>query len=371
MRKLYRGLILFTILAFVVFAAITGYADKSDPDVDIIIKKNIEAAGGLDTIKSLKNISFEMATPPPYGYTQSVYHVASPNLLKLESGAIPAVDEVFVYDGTEFKENHYYVTPELAEERKVELKCFTKLISGAFTMMNFKDNLKFKETKKYGPEIHHVLTAKMGDCNVNFHIGADDFLLKRVIFDLSDKEKGLYQKTYDLAGFEEVDGLKLPMMMYTCDIGAGASARGSEISIRNLKINQDLPKNFFRDTKLNYGSVTTEKGHLEGNLILTLWIGSREYRHITTNFKEEDIKKSELKSNDKIKLEVGDKSYDALFLSSASEMNEELRKSGNVVFAKHSRAPVYIILMHGQKFESVENLETLTKIKIDKIEKQK
>ena len=127
-------------------------------DTGVIVRKNIEAVGGIEKIKPIKNITLDI---PDQRYAQffTRYYISVDGNFKMVSYIGDVATRILTIQKGEVKVNSFLPSgKEVKPIDEVSLKCFAKLFSGAFSLWNFKGDLEFKGLKKYGPKKYYYLS---------------------------------------------------------------------------------------------------------------------------------------------------------------------------------------------------------------------
>lgn len=329
-----------------------------------IIAKNIEAVGGKEKIESIKNVTFD-AVNPNYPQVINKYSASSDGRLRIETNINGLVPAIVILNNGEIKTVQFSNTQELSPLEKVNIKCFNNLYTGAFSLMNFKDILTFQGMKKFGPEKYYLLTTTIDNHSVTFYIDTKEFILKRVVFKGSSKEDGKYESAYEFGPAQDADGLKVPSSRFGTNVGTGNTYSGQSM-ISNFKINQPLDDKFFDKQELNFGSVTAIENLIKGNGIFSQAIPGR-YTVVLTNYSAADLEKSKLKSQDRIRIKIGESEFDGHYLSSDQEIATEHTSPGSAILLRQEDGYA-VFLLFGDNFSPInEKFKPLVEITVTKI----
>lgn len=332
---------------------------------DEVIRKNIEATGGIQKIKALGGISYEIALPPPFKDVNKVL-LKDGKLIKVLTGSLPLVEKIVLFDGKEFKTKGFGVKPTLREIDKCELKCFAALAGGGFSLANLKDKLTLKGVKRYGPEKNYVMESQVQGHQLRIFVDAKSFLLRRMEIQNQADKIDQYKMIYEFGEPKEVAGLQIPLSFFKTDVGAGAgNSPEIDATLRNFKTGIKFGKDFTSNMDLNFGNTSVKKYKIGGNLISFVYFEQAKQSAIYTNLTTETLKKSQFKTGNEIVVEMGGKKYPCFFTTNQNEMKPEMLKPGLSVLTMSNRVPYAIILMVGEQFKPLEKqLKQLTHITI-------
>lgn len=360
MKKICKVLIMSCILCMI-SAVFPLFAEEIT--VDQIIKWNVAAAGGVEKLNEIKSASIEIYNRGRLyltAYTQG-------KIMKIVAGEPPIIQSVILANNDDVKRKTFTSDASLTTRDKCVYICMEKLVSGAFTLRNFQENLTYKGIKKLGPETHYIVESEIVGYTVQINIDTESKLIKRMIIEDNSPDASGYKATYDFLPVVESSGLMIPAGWYECDLGAGATARSTQFDLQNFKINPILEKDFFLKMELNMGSVTSEPGSIKGNIIGMQYSSDGGYGYFTLNIQESDLKKASLNENDKVVFKYGDKEVEATIYTSTLNIGSKEAAPGNILFLSLSGSPFYGIVMFGEQFkpffEKFEPLKEITTLK--------
>ncbi|MGZ5469299.1 MAG: hypothetical protein ACXW2H_09220 [Candidatus Aminicenantales bacterium] len=301
------------VVAVITFISAVGLVSaQADLTLKDILKKNLEASGGQEKLGQVKNLSFRT------GGTRQIVSAAGD--LKILTGKDPVVTEIVCVKGGKVDRNSFGSTSEITGPQKAVYRTLAKIYAGAFSLTKFGDLLRVVGLKSFGPEKLYHLTAKAseGPVTTHFYLKADDFSLKRLVFQGTTAEGDKYEVNYDFAPFEEAEGLRVPLSWFVSQVGT----RGNLMEVTELKANQPLAADFFSTMDLNMGAVKVGSGSLEGNVLNVDSFPNGLF--VTTNWTKKDIEQAGFKSGDELTLEGGDpdKGFvtSVVFYASAGEL---------------------------------------------------
>jgi hypothetical protein len=312
-----------------------------------IIQKNLEASGGTERLGQIQNFSFRT------GGTRSF--VSARGELKLVSGEEPVVTEIILVKEDGVRKNSYNTVTEITDPQKTVYQTLARLYAGLFSLSKFEDQLKLEGVKTYGPEkLYYLTTTKAGALKIGFFLGAEDFCLRRLVFQGLTPGGDKYEVNYDFAPFEEVEGLRIPLSWFSSQVGT----RGNLVEVTGIRINQPLAKDFFARLEVNIGTTEAAAGVLKGNVLDS---SSSPYGLIiTTNWVRKDIEKAELRTGDRLALLVNGIESDLIFYASAKEMpnQNELARGARLMTTPPRGGETYVI-----RFLGVDSSEIASKLK--------
>ncbi len=273
-----------------------------------IIRRNIEASGGKAKLAQVKTLSFRT------GGTRNF--VSSSGQFKMTSGKDPVVTEVVLVAGGKVVRNSLGVTAEVTGPQAAIYRTMARLYAGLFSLAEFEDDLQLVGAKSFGPATFYHLTPKApaGPVAVHFYLGADDFLLKRLVFQGLTPEGDKYEVNYDFAPVEEAEGLRLPLSWFASQVGT----RGNLTEMSEVKTNVALDKAFFAKAEVNVGRTAASPGQLTGNVLD--WNASPFGLFVVTNWTRKDVEAAGLRTGDKLVLRLGESDYELAFYGQAGEV---------------------------------------------------
>jgi len=346
-----KRLFIFAIWIPVVLCLFVAY---SQPQISVneILEKNAQAAGGMDKIASIENFSFKDG--------QTTYYLSSAGQMKMTSGKDPVITEVILVDQKTALRNCFNRLSDFGPLLEQTFQTRAKLYSGLFTLMNFKDELEFIGTKRFGPKEFHVLSTKTEDLEVEFYIDSEDFLIKRAVLRGHNPDFGKYEINHDIGPYQEVDGINIPTSWFGSQVGT----RGSTAEISDVKWNLDLSKDFFTNHDVNVGKTDFSEGILKGNIV-DFGIGRGGQIMISTNWTNECIARAGFASGDKLVLTLGESQIEIDFYASQPPRSAYGEGAILMIPARGDENYVVYILNSGYQ-DLVERLEPLMAIQIKK-----
>lgn len=293
-----RFFVVLFVLMFLSTPVVFSFSGQ-DLSANDLIQKNIQAAGGKDRLSKIKNYSFKTGL--------STYFLSNNGEMKITTGKAPVITDVIFADEQNVKNNSFNKVMEFSPLMKATYQGLALFRSGVFTLINFKDKLELKGKNKFGPKNYHVLATQIGDLEIEFYLDSKEFTIRRMVFQgySSDQEK--YEVNHDIGPFQEIDGIKFPTSWFSSQVGK----RGSLYEVNEIKLNENLGKDFFSKIEVNIGDVKVGTGALAGNILNFTF--RRNMLMIGTNWTVGNTKRAGLKSKDKLVLFLKDKEFEIDF----------------------------------------------------------
>jgi len=344
-KKRWAGVwVIIPVLATLLFPSASG----AQLSLKEILEKNLEASGGGQKLGQVQNFSFRT------GGTRSV--VSASGELKLVSGKEPVVTEVILVKGDGVRRNSYNTITEITDPQKPIYQTLAELYAGLFSLSKFEDQLKLEGLKTYGPEkLYHLTMAKPGALKIDFFLGAEDFCLRRLVFQGLTPGGDKYEVNYDFAPFEEIEGLRIPLSWFSSQVGA----RGNLAEVAEVRINQPLAEDFFARLEVNIGTSEAAAGVLKGNVLDS---SSSPYGlTVITNWTKRDIEKAGLQTGDRLTFLIEGIESELTFYASAKEMpnQNELARGARLMTTSPRGGGTYVI-----QFLAVDSTEIASRLKL-------
>lgn len=324
-----------------------------------ILRKNIEASGGKATLAAVRNLSFK---------TGSQRHFASAaGDLKVLTGKDPVVTEAVLASGGRVRRNSFGTTSDVTGPERTVFRTLGKLYAGLFSLAKFQGELVLVGTRSFGPEKFYHLTTKggAGPVAVHFYLRADDFLLKRLVFQGATPEGDRVEVNYDFAPFEEAEGgLRLPSGWFVSQVGS----RGNLVEMSDVKTNLPLGKDFFAGAECNAGQAEASPGRMKGNVLD--WNSSPFGLTIVTNWTKKDADRAGLRTGDKLLLLLDEDEYELTFYGSAKELpppNEQAKGTRLLAPQPWGGEAFAVQVIGGETGAAVAKLKPLAPISVRKI----
>lgn len=314
-----------------------------------IVEKNIQAAGGKETLAQVKNFSFQAGS--------RTYYLSSSGEMKITEEKNPVITEVILVDKEKVRRNCFNNLSEFEGIEKATYQTMAKLRSGLFTLAHFEDQLKFQGSTTFGPQKHYMLTSKVNDLEVEFYLDTDDYTLKRVVMKGYDAQNNKYEVNHDFGPYLETAGIKIPSSWFQSQVGT----RGQLHEITEVKINPALDKDFFSTLAVNVGEVGIAEGALNGNVVEFTF--QRGMLMIGTNWTEKCMQNAGFKAKNKLILQIGDREIEIDFYES-SPSRDEIGPGAKFIFPNR-QSENYLIYLWSQEYQELaEELEPLLPIRL-------
>lgn len=291
-----------------IIVMIVPYLAQAQPSLTLkdILKKNLQASGGQEKIAQVQNLAFKIGS--------ARYVSASTGQLKILSGKDPVITEVILVIKDKVQRNSFNNITELTGIQKAFYQTMAKLYAGLFSLQQFASQLKFEGLKSFGPEKFYQLSTKVDSLKVDFFLRADDFVLKRIVFQGVTPEGEKYEVNYDFAPFEQAEGCLAPLSWFSSQVGT----RGNLSELTDVKVNQSLDSDFFAKLEINIGTVSAAPGSLKGNILD--FNTPPNMLSIVTNWTKKDMEQAGLKTNDLLTLTIEGVESELVFYAAANEL---------------------------------------------------
>jgi len=289
-----------------------------------ILEKNLLASGGRDKIARVQNLAFKIGP--------ARYASASTGQLKILTGKDPVITDVILVTRDKVQRNSFKNITELTGIQKAFYQTMAKLYAGLFSLQQFAGQLQFQGLKSFGPEKFYQLSTKVDPLKVDFFLRAEDFLLKRIVFQGVTPDGEKYEVSYDFAPFEQVEGCLIPLSWFSSQVGT----RGNLSELTEVKVNQPLESGFFAKLEVNTGTVTAAPGSLKGNMLD--FNTPPNMLSIVTNWTKKDMEQAGLKSNDLLILTIEGVKSELVFYAAANELpSQNVLSQGACILAPAQR----------------------------------
>ena len=291
------------LLAF--FLVISIVESHAVPTLSIgeLIEKNVEAAGGMEQLSSIKNYTFRLGP--------QVVHSLRDGRLKISTGRPPAITGVTLVDGSLVKSNILNQITEPQGQTKATYQAMARLYGGLFTLMGFKEILKLEGLKRFGPETHYKASARLDEFKIDFYLDSNDFTIKRLAFQGYDPDSGKYEVNYDFGPYQTIGSIRIPGSWFNSQVGI----RGEANQVEDVTLNPSLDEERFSRLEINTGSVKIENGVLCGN-ITDFGLYQKNMLNITTNWNDGWVKKAGFKSGETLVLQMAGKTIELVIYDS-------------------------------------------------------
>jgi len=349
-RRWAAGIIISLSLACIVSA-------QANISLNEILRRNVEATGGKAKLGQVKNLSFRT------GGAQNI--VSAAGELKILTGKESAVTEAVLVSGDRVRRNSFNTLSEITGPQKIVFQTLAKLYAGLFSLVKFEGQLKLIGLKSFGPEkLYHLTTKSPAEpVSVHFYLRADDFSLKRLVFQGLTPEGDKYEVNYDFAPFEEAEGLRLPLSWFVSQVGT----RGNLTEVTEVKTDLPLDKSYFAKLEINAGQTESSPGRMKGNVLD--WSSSPFGLMIVTNWTRKDVERAGLRTGDKLILLLGESEYELTFYGLADEVPapNELAKGARLLSPAPRGGEIFAIQIVGEDTAPVMGrLKALVPISVKK-----
>lgn len=362
-------MIIWTFHIFLLSLFLIG-STSQNVSLEIILKKNIEASGGLEFIKKISSVSYELIGTQSPGSKPRKYLIGVKDKIKVLEGTPPLIDKAIVLNDNRILIDSAdgSITPD--NINKMELYCFSRLINGNFSLYNFSGILEKIGLKKTGDFESYVLRTKYNSSDILFYLDSTTFLLTQMIIEQQSGSSMSFKTIYDFYPKGDVNGYMIPTGFYKSEIGNENSLNygyGDEYLFRNFKQNEKFADDEFDKALLNFGEVSFSDKKVNGNVIAASYNGQVKRGVFYTNIKADVLEKAGIKEKDILNFEIGDKKFQSVYIKSQINITPELSQPGKVIVSTSARTPFHIVLFYGDDFKDmVANTSLLTKINIFK-----
>ena len=280
-----------------------------------IIKKNIEAIGGREKFREIKNFSFKA------GYNN--YFVSSDGKMKVLMGHEPVVIAAVLVTEDQVEENYFNQIQTIEGIEKSRLQCLARFLSGLFSLARFEEFLSYQGERSFGPEKNHIFSGKICGIDVTFSLDADSFLVRGMVLEGYTAEEGHYGISYEFGDYKEISGLKIPSSIFYAPIGAQSSSTPFPSEVSQVRANLELDDRFFSTIEVNIGEIAVAPGLLMGNIFEIMSMAPRPGIIIVTNWRTQDVKEAGLKTEEKLILTLDDLEVELTFYQTDNERRDE------------------------------------------------
>jgi len=184
-------------------------------------------------LAQIRNISFRCG--------DALFTASASFDLKILAGKGSVPGEVILIRGDRVQSNSSGQITDITGIPKAINQVLARLYGGVFTLLGFEGRLEFRGAKTFGPEKLYHLATRMAPLEVGLFVRAEDFFLKRLVFQGKTAEGDKYEINYDFSPFEDAEGIKIPLSWFRSQVGT----RGNLFEVSDIKINQTLDKDFF------------------------------------------------------------------------------------------------------------------------------
>jgi len=269
---------IFIILTAIALSLSALYSiSNHETDVEAIIAKNVEAAGGLEKISKIK--TYVLKAGPRF------YYMSSAGIMKMTAGNEPVITEIILITPENVIRNSFNRVGELKPLLASTYQSLSKLRCGLFTLINFSGQLEYKGEKKISNKDYLVLASTEGVLDVEILIDSDDYLVKGFNLSGYGPAEGRYQIHHEIREYQRVNGIMLPSSWLSSQPGT----RGIRHEVTDIRFDPDLTSDFFSSLELNAGEVEINPGILKGN-VMTVELIRETNVMISTNCTKDHLK---------------------------------------------------------------------------------
>lgn len=227
MKNMKHGMAVITLLTLCLLVQTRNLpcGDRGREKANVIIDRSVSALIGGEAFDKIKNLSFKTFYKD-YQTVETSYFADSQANFKMTKGVGPYVDRITSIKDGIIKDNNFLTDGPLSDYHKAKFTCFANLISGAFTLIRFKDSLHYKGEKKYGLKTYHILETSLFDHNISFYLDKETYLLGRMIISGKTDTGVSYQSLYDYGEPVIYEGLRMPGSWMHNFLGGGGTEEG-------------------------------------------------------------------------------------------------------------------------------------------------
>lgn len=356
------GVLFMAVVMAQVLPAQDGKVDRANRLID----QSVERLGGWDRFTKIKNVRFK-TNYFDYRSVVTTYLADDRANFKMTVGVGPYTERVLIIKDGEIKDHNFLTDDPLSHYEKVKLTCFAKLISGAFTLIRFKDELSFAGTEKYGLKTYHILETSMYDHQIFLYLESDTFLLGRMVLTGRTASDVLYDSMYDFTDPVEVEGVSMPGYWMHSFLGAEGTEEGRN-RIEGLQFNTEIEDDFWDDASLHFGSVEVKDGVITGNVVESYLHSRLQWMIMPTNIRWEDMARLDLEQHDDLIVTVEGTDYAGIYFPNKSINPARERRRPGVILAGDISAPYIGLFMLGDVFREKyeDGIEPLMEVRIRK-----
>lgn len=294
--KLFKAVSCIVILIPFLFFLLNG---QTVPQLEDIVKKNIDAVEGDADLRSVRNFSFKAGA--------SRYFVLPGGTMKILSGMMDPVvimATLITQDGV--KQNALHDIRVIQGSEKSRLQCLARLAGGLFSLAPFKDGLSYHGIKKFGPERHHLFATRAHGLDITLSVDARTFLIKRMTLKTYSPEEGHFEFSYEFGPSMQVFGFHVPSLIFAAPVGTQTSVNPEPQAVSEVRFNSALDERFFAEIEINMGEVVVAPGRLKGNVLDVQVINPlRPPFVMVTNWQRRHVDEAGFRSGDTVVLEAG------------------------------------------------------------------
>lgn len=290
-------------------------AGQEAPAVEDLIRKTVEAVGGLKALSAVQTLSFRIGP--------QTYIAAADGRLKVKAGLEAAVvyEAVLVAGGT-VRRNTLNRTVVVEGAEAVRWSSLARFLGGVFTPRLFPGPFELAGTRRYGPARHHILTTREAGVEILFSVDAEDFLVKRMVLRVPRPGEDPYELSCEFADYKDVQGLKNPSTIFFSQVGVGGTGTPGPRPVTDIAVNPPLPPGTFDAVEVNAGVSEAAPGLLKGQILSGFGYDDERIAVVITNWGREEIERAGFKAGDRLAIRLDDFEYEATFFPSEDEKGE-------------------------------------------------
>jgi hypothetical protein len=319
--------------------------------VDDIIARNIEAAGGNERLSGIESFSFSFG---PTTYTMSA---SGP--MKMTVGKLPVITEAILVNDQGVRRNCFNNLSQFQGLDADVYQVLARLRSGVFSLIHFQGELAYQELKSFGPQQMHRLTTTVGGLQVEFNVDAETYELKRLVLKGYEEAQGSYDVSHDFGPYQEAEGIRLPSSWYSSRVGT----RGSEFEVQDVRLNPVLDSGYFENLDINAGDVEINPGELKGHIVEFAF--QRGQLTLGTNWTARCVQGAGFEPEDTLVLNIQDRDVELVLYNDRPPQGA--MGPGKNVMIPNFRSENYNIYLISEEYQALaETLEVLLPIRLGK-----
>lgn len=315
---------------------VSGETEAEKPlTTEAIINRNIEAAGGRESLERVKTLNFQVGTQT---------YTASGGILKVESALqAPAVFETLLADETQVQRNTLGRTVAVTGIEAGRWLVLARVFSGCFSLNRFAGALEYAGLKTFGPERFHLLAHDTAGLSVTFYVDAADFLLKRLVMSGRDAAGQAWEQSGEFAAFSRQENIMLPTVLFFSQLGVSGTYSQRPQPLDAVRINPELPSDFFQNLEINAGKVSAAAGRLEGNIMGAFFDDEDLFVQIFSNWTSTEIEAAGFKNNDLLVVRSNGFEFETRLFITENQVNDPtVYAPGNSLFTHlPARRPLF------------------------------
>jgi hypothetical protein len=243
--------------------------------------------------------------------------------MKVSTAFEPAVIyDILTVNGESVRRNSMNRIEELSDFERGRWIVLGRLFGGAFSLKNFSDRLADGGTRTFGPETVRVLRIETAGVAAEFHLGAADALVKRIVLRGRDKNGAAAEEVMELGDPVETAGFRIPSQIFISRVGVQGTGSPAAQSIADVKIDPAVPAGFFDEMTVSIGQKMVSSGKLEGRVLTPFFSDDDHFVAIFTNWTPEDFRAAGIADGDRVRFSVGGTEIEVKYFSSENAVND-------------------------------------------------